>query len=66
VNNQHFSPPDAARSRLRATVATIDREITRFPRQDKNNVRTPSNNLFAAWADLVAALALGPEPEVRE
>ena len=50
------SVPDARRSRLRATVATIERELARLPLAD---------GLQAAVADLVQQLALGPEPEYR-
>lgn len=49
--------PEVARSRLRATVAAVEREIERLPAQD------PA--LSAAFADLEEQLALGPEPEVR-
>ena len=67
MNGSQFSLPDAERSRLRAIVATIDREISRLPRQvTTDDGRTPPNGLLASWADLVEALALGPEPEVRE
>ncbi len=54
---------DPARSRLRATVATIDLEIARLK---KGSADSELSGLFAPWADLVAQLALGPEPEVRE
>lgn len=55
-----MSLPDTARSRIRAIVATIDREMSRLPR------RVATDGLLASWADLVDELALGPEPEVRE
>ncbi len=66
MNSPRFSVPDAARSRLRATVATIEREIARLPGQvtDDDGGSQP-NGLAAACADLVEQLALGPEPEVR-
>jgi hypothetical protein len=67
VNSPQFSGPDAARSRLRATVATIGREISRLPKQDAGHGGgTSPNGLLASFADLVEQLALGPEPEVRE
>lgn len=66
MNSAPFPVPDAGRSRLRATVATIERELSRRPSQltdDRDG--GPPNRLAAAWADLVDQLALGPEPEVR-
>jgi hypothetical protein len=64
MNSTRFSAPDAARSRLRATVATVEREISRLSRDDDSG-STPAG-LVASWADLVDLLDLGPEPEVRE
>ena len=58
----NFASADASRSRLRALVAAMDREISRLP----NEGREPTSGLGASWADLVAELALGPEPQVRE
>jgi hypothetical protein len=67
MNSPRFSVPDAARSRLRATVVTIEREIAHLPGQEADdNGRSPLNRLLASWNDLVEQLALGPEPEVRE
>lgn len=54
--------PDATRSRLRALVATIDREIALVPEQ---GAAKPSGGLLASWSELVGLLALGPEPEMR-
>ncbi len=51
------SVPDAKRSQLRATVATIERELARLPLEAV---------LQASVADLVQQLALGPEPEYRK
>lgn len=55
--------PDPARSRLRATVATIDRELALL--RTSPQAGTSHDALFASFADLVDQLALGPEPEVR-
>ncbi len=67
MNSQRLSGPDSARSRLRATVATIEREISRLPRQVTDTDSTsPMNGLLASFADLVEQLELGPEPEVRQ
>lgn len=58
---------DAARSRLRATVTTMAREIARLPKQTAGgDGESPTHELAAAFADLVAQLALGPEPETRK
>ena len=48
---------DAAVTKLRAIVAVIDQEIVQAP---------PTPALQAAWAELVAVLALGPAPQTRE
>ncbi|HTP25328.1 MAG TPA: hypothetical protein VMK12_06670, partial [Anaeromyxobacteraceae bacterium] len=67
MSNPRVTVPDAARSRLRATVATIQRELLRLPGQvGDDDSRGPLNALLASFADLVEQLALGPEPEVRE
>ncbi len=67
MNSQQSSGPDAARSRLRSTVASIEREISRLPRQATDTDSTsPMNCLLASFADLVEQLGLGPEPEVRQ
>ena len=65
--SQGFSPPDAARSRLRAIVATVDGEISRLtlPVTTEDSKSQP-NGLRVSWDQLVEQLALGPEPEVRE
>jgi hypothetical protein len=67
MNNSQFSGPDPARSRLRATIAIIDNEIAHLPKRPSDDDSSdPRSRLRAAVADLVAQLALGPEPEVRE
>lgn len=67
MNSTRFSVPDAARSRLRATVVTIEHEISRLPTQGTDDdSKKPTSGLAASWANLVEQLALGPEPEVRE
>ncbi|MCA9677195.1 MAG: hypothetical protein H6709_13820 [Kofleriaceae bacterium] len=47
--------PDAKRSRLRGLIAKFDQELT----------GTEPAPMVAAWQNLVAALDLGPEPEVK-
>jgi len=65
MNSHEIIGPDAARSRLRATVATVELELSRLPVQGDGN-ESPPTGLRASFADLVDQLALGPEPEVRE
>jgi hypothetical protein len=61
-----LSVADAARSRLRATVATLDREISRLPGPATGeDSKGPPSGVLASFTDLVEQLALGPEPEVR-
>lgn len=67
MNDARDSVPDAKRSRLRATIAAIERELARFPAEVTNDNRaTPADSLRASVADLVGQLALGPEPEYRQ
>jgi len=61
------SSSEAARSRLRATVATLERELWSLPRRvTGDDGRNPPSGLLASFRDLVAQLDLGPEPELRE
>jgi hypothetical protein len=61
------SVPDAKRSRLRATVTAIERDLARLPPDVTNdNGSTSADGLRASVADLVQQLALGPEPEYRQ
>ena len=67
MNDLRLRGPDPQRSRLRATVAAIEREISRLPRQGTiDNGKSPPHALLSSWADLVRQLDLGPEPELRE
>ena len=61
-----FSGLDPKRSRLRATVVKIQESISNLPLDGQGDQRIGRSELVASWADLVAQLALGPEPEVRE
>jgi hypothetical protein len=63
MNGQQFKLPDDERARLRALVATIDRELSRLPR---STATEGTDGLIVSWAELVKVLALGPVPEVRE
>ena len=63
MNGQQFKLPDDERARLRAIVATIDREMSRLPRSATTE---GTDGLIVSWAELVKLLALGPAPEVRE
>jgi hypothetical protein len=66
MNGPQASFADAARTRLRATVATVGREISRLPGQATGeDGKSPPSVLLASFTDLVEQLALGPEPEVR-
>jgi hypothetical protein len=67
MNSQTASQPDAARSQLRAMVASVEGELARFSGPVTAEFgKSPPDGLRAAWDKLVAQLALGPEPEVRE
>ena len=55
MNSPELVGPDAARARLRATIARVEGEIGRLPAPEGR----PSE-LQISWADLVEQLALGP------
>jgi len=58
---------DPVRSRLRATVATMERELSSLRAAPKATDGTGAHDaLVASFDDLVQQLALGPEPELRE
>lgn len=68
MNSTAFSASDDVRSRLRVTLATIEREISALSPQEPTQRASggPTHALTLAWADLVHQLDLGPEPERRE
>jgi hypothetical protein len=66
MNNQKLAGLDPARSRLRASVATMERELSRLPKETPGEADSAHQGLLASFADLVEQLALGPEPEVRK
>jgi hypothetical protein len=58
---------DSKRSRLRATVAALERDLARLPPEITDDTRaTAADGLRASVADLIQQLALGPEPEHRQ
>jgi hypothetical protein len=58
--------PDPAKSRLRTTVATMERELASMRTAlKKSDGKGPHEALIASFDDLVQQLALGPEPELR-
>lgn len=65
MSHQDFPSPEAARSRLRATVGRIGREISRLPDQTTDGGGARPNGLLAFYVDLVEQLGLGPEPDLR-
>ncbi len=54
---------DSARDKLRALVATVDREIAELA---PTGGATATGELRTSWLELVKVLALGPAPETRE
>lgn len=66
TNGPRSFPPQEARSRLRATIATVEQEIARLPREVTHDAsRSAPQGLIASFTELVEQLALGPEPEHR-
>lgn len=67
MNSQPFFFRDAARSRLRATVTTIERRTLSLPKQvTDDDTKESTDGRDPSWAHLVEQLALGLEPEVRK
>ena len=64
MNDSSDSVPDSKRSRLRGTIAAIEREVARLPPEVTS--ATAADGLRASVADLVGQLALGPEPAYRQ
>jgi len=67
MSSTQLSLADTERSRLRVLVAALEREVARLPPAPPASDGTKGADLLrSAWAELVAALALGAEPAVRE
>jgi hypothetical protein len=66
-NNSIGSVPDPKSSKLRATIAAIERDLSRLPPEivDGGGVAAV-DGLRASVAELVRQLALGPEPAYRQ
>ncbi len=58
--------PSSERSRLRSLVATIEGELAALSASQGDATAHGTEELRVAWTELVAALALGPEPATRE
>jgi hypothetical protein len=67
MTDSRDSVPDSKRSRLRATISEIQHRLARLPGEvTKDNGATLAEGLQTSVADLVAQLALGPEPTYRQ
>jgi hypothetical protein len=55
---------DPSRSQLRALAASVDRHVAQLNAKDEADATTQS--LTVAWLALSKALALGPEPLLRD
>lgn len=71
MNDSTYQQPyvgtDAQRTRLRTIIAAIDGAMARLPTPVTSDDGSTSNDgALAAWNELVALLALGPEPETRQ
>lgn len=68
MSSEPYVGSDAQRTRLRAMVRAIDREMSRLPKTPvtSDESSTAPRGARASWAALVALLALGPEPKVRQ
>jgi hypothetical protein len=67
MTDSRDSVPDSKRSRLRATIADIQHRLAQLPGAvTKDNGATLAEGLRTSVDDLVAQLALGPEPTYRQ
>jgi hypothetical protein len=57
--------PDAGRTKLRALIAAIEREIPHLTPPVSDTGARSLEQFLGSWAQLMDALALGPEPELR-
>ena len=55
-----------ASSRLRPIVSRVDRAMSSVLARTEAGQSAPPEDLLESWAELVEALALGPEPELRD
>lgn len=61
MSNAQFG--DAARDHLRVLIAKVEHELEILPLGTDGSLSIPG--VRTAWANVVAALALGPAPETR-
>jgi hypothetical protein len=67
MNSQHFEIAERDRERLRAIVATIERELAGLLREAPSAEHRESERVLrASWAQLVEILDLGSSPELRD
>lgn len=65
MNNPQFSGPDAVRSRLRAAMSTLEREIAKLSAPAADATASSQSAILSAFNALTKELALGPDPEIR-
>jgi Double zinc ribbon domain len=67
ITTRRFVNREAELTRLRATVASIEHELAQLPLEMRGHNGSPSTKaLVDAFAELVAQLDLGFEPETRQ
>ena len=68
MNDSRDSVPDSKRSRLRATIAAIERELARLPRRrhERRAARRRRTACGRRSPILCGQLALGPEPAYQQ
>lgn len=66
MNHQEWDGLEPARSRMRVLVARVDAELGSLQASHRDSARSSETDALAqTWRELVAELALGPEPELR-
>jgi hypothetical protein len=61
-----FSHADNERSRQRVLVDKMNQKLAALSAQEPTSNAVVMSEVLLLWSELVAILALGPEPEVRE
>ncbi len=63
--NRRLNGPDPARTCLRSAVMAVDSGLLRLKQTSTGDFPVGTEQLIEYWEQLVALLALGPEPEYR-
>jgi hypothetical protein len=63
--SRRLNGPDPERSHLRSVVMAVEREVSHLKQVMPRESAVLTDGLIENWENLVALLALGPEPQYR-